>query len=208
MKRTHYRLRMLIAAVVMLGCRAVSADSVVWGDALLDIQPSTQWSTLWVSADDGENGYGSSVQFKLDYSSGVALLSAYNHANMGAAKSWRQMDIGDEVGSATMTGKDKKYFYSNGINDSAGVPTNDYGIEVKNGESVYLGFYETWGKYGSVSGWVELIYDGTALSAEQCAVDWSGHSIIIQPRQIPEPCTAALLALGVCACALRRKDAA
>ena len=141
-------------------------------------------------------------------SDAVALIVAYDEPNAGDAMNWRVMDIGDEVGYETMVGKDKDYFYSNWINDDTGAPSNDYNIQIKTGEHVYLGGVsnETYREIDNNYFWLELIFDGTTVQVGQSAIEMERNtSIFIQPRGVPEPGAAVLALLGVCACALRRK---
>ena len=125
---------------------------------------------------------------------------------------WRKMEVGDEVGFDSLTGKDKSYFFSNWINDShsSGYPSNDYDIELAEGESVYLGGVDRQRdpEYFYNYFWLELIFDGTTVQVGQSAIEMERNtSIFIQPRGGPEPGAAVLALLGVCACALRRKVA-
>ena len=199
--------KLLLGMYFVLMAVAAQAVTMVWNVAYLELAPSYQWSSLMAVAQVGDDMRGVGVGYKSMSYPNQVILHGYDHENAGESMSWRVMNIGDEVSRNTMMGNDKEYFYSNWINDRTGVPVNDYYIVIGVGESVYLAFFnfssDDW--FPDLFGWMELKYDGTALQVGQSAMDWDGGPVVIRPRAVPEPCAAALILVGVCVCALRRK---
>ena len=114
-----------------------------------------------------------------------------------------RMRVGETVSAKTARGE-QPYIYSNWMDyepgyDGGSPETSP--VFLYPNEEVFMGFATPgWVPLGEdpkyCYGWFSLIFDGTDVRVGQSAMDLSGGPIIIQPRSIPEPGAAALLAIG------------
>ena len=185
----------------------VFAASIVWNQAFIDYDyyNTNEKADLYHFPVDnsglGYAGFALGINFVYNYNGNVPMgvfITPDSDGGLVYAVNIREMEVGDIVSETTLRG-DQSYFYSNWIDAEPGydggspVTSTRY---IPNGEEIYMGFLVKDWRDGYYYGWLSLIFDGTEVRVEQSAVETSGGPIIIQPRNIPEPGVAALLAVG------------
>lgn len=175
--------------------------------------PVVEWSVVDIGTDTWipEFGYGSYVTLSTDVHNGdgvcvwstiqqdgsAARLDAVTSL-IGLGSSWFPVSHGMLVDKNAATSGDAFY------DQIGGTPSTP--IDLLFNEPFYLGFCLGMDYDSSWYGWVELQYDGEAVSALSSAVEKTGLGIYAGTgTAIPEPATTGLLLLGAAGLVWRRR---
>ena len=205
----------IIGVISLFSVFHVFASSIVWNQAFIEFVPPNSHGLCHFPEDEYGNafawfGVGIYYDYYYDYDTGNiegVFISPDSNGGLAYAMNLKEMQVGDTVSADTVRG-DQYYFYSNWIDPEPGYDGGSpetSSVYIPIGGEVYLGFLAEDAPGYSYYGWLSLIFDGTNVRVGQSAVESTGASIVILPRQIPEPGTLSLVLFGIVALSLRRR---
>ena len=201
--------RNIVVSSLLFISMSVSAADIKWGLVNVDHADWSSWggsaNTVMIAVELG--AIVAIANFERFDNGTAAVLSAYLFSDMYLGMNIVESSVGKIIDADSTDGTRPECVHASGA-DVGGWRDASRDLIVPYGGEVLLGIsVDHVAEFGDkIFGWAELVADVDGnLSISRSAFDFTGLPMIAGGGAIPEPTSAAFVALGLCVLALRQR---